>query len=1119
MYKIFCFVLLLALIFSGSLKADYKLTWADEFDNSVINENTWNTEINPGVVYNAHEKQYYTDRNDNSFIKDGKLIIRAKKEHYIINDYTSARLNTLGNFGLRYGKIQARIKTASGSGLRCKLFMLPENLEYGAWARSGQIDIMETQGTNPDHAKGGIFHGGQGHYNKYSGREYVSEGTDLSEDYHIYTVEWQPYEIRWFIDGKLYGMQNQWSSFSADYPAPFDKRFYLVLSVAIDGDTDDSQLPAEMSVDWIRAYQIKGDNQPPQIKITSPATDSTVNTGGLQITIEASDADNNLEKVEFYNHNNLLGVATDAPYNYTWNVPDGCHMLIARAVDNAGFACSDSIEFAAGIGCPPAPYHGNPIDLPGRVEAEDFDTSPKEKAYWDTNENNEGGAYRKTGVDIQDCLEGGYNVGWIEPGEWLEYTVNVQKTGKYDIVCRTGSPWDSGKLHVEFNGENKTDTLKVVNTGDWQNYTHLIKKRAHLQAGIQKMKVVIEDGGFNLNYIEVNPSIESSPTAHNNVPFLDGRYFVDKDGKRIILKGCNLGSWLNLEMWMMDIKDEEQYPDQYTIENVLQERFGKSEKDRIMDLHRENWITERDFEIIQSLGFNCIRVPFHYNIIEDESNPMHLRKDAWRWFDRILELANQYRLYVILDLHAAAGCQNLFDHSGRKDWNKLWEDKVYWERTAWLWEQIAQRYRDSSTIIAYQPINEPWGASTEQQTKLFDYLYRAIRKHDNKHVIIASSHFTGFGHFGHPNDRGWTEVGYSQNFYPGLFGGGAIVPETHKGFLQWLDDELAPKLKSLNVPFLVTEFNVVFNAAGGGEMMRRHYDAYAKHGWAATMWSYKLITSPGKKNTGGWWLITNTGQKKTGAWWIVTNKIPLPAVDFKTAGKKEIEDWFKSFSTIDYEINEPLCKALRAKASPGPIETAEKKTMTVAPATDEPDGWTAIDINNPLPGGQKVTSDNAIELYAAGSDVYGTEDQFRFIYKKLSGDFTLSATLDYLTFTNMYAKAGLMIRQDLDKDSVFATANVFPDGSVEIGVRPTKGKDVWTKNVMGPELPNVHLKLVRKDNVIDRYFACGGSDWDKLDSVEFKNLPREIFAGLFCTSHDNTILATSKFRNIKIESH
>jgi beta-glucanase (GH16 family) len=495
-----------AVFVTNVLKADYELFWSDEFDDAVIDSGTWQAETNPGVIYNAHQRQFYTNRSENSFVEDGKLVIQARNERYSINEYTSARLNTYGKFGFRYGKVEARIKTASGRGLRCKMFMLPEKLEYGAWARSGQIDVMETAGPNPGSVNGGIFHGGQGHYHEYSGGVHAPEGIDFSTDFHVYTVEWQPYEMRWFVDGKLYAMQNKWSSFSAAHPAPFDKRFFLALSVAVDSDTDDSQFPAEMSVDWIRVYQITGDNRPPEIKITNPTPDATIETGAMQISVNASDVDSNLERVDFYNHQELLGTAQEAPYGFVWDVPDGCHTLVARAVDRAGFACSDSVEIVAGVGCPPGPYHGTPAVLPGRVEAEDFDKSPKQKAYWDSDDNNHGGAFRQTGVDIQDCLEGGYNLGWIETGEWLEYTVDVQEAGKYDIVCRTGSPYHGGKLHVEFDGVDQTGTLDVVNTGDWQNYTHLIKKDVQLAAGVQKMKVVMENGGFNLNYIEVNAS-------------------------------------------------------------------------------------------------------------------------------------------------------------------------------------------------------------------------------------------------------------------------------------------------------------------------------------------------------------------------------------------------------------------------------------------------------------------------------------------------------------------------------------------------------------------------------------------------------------------------------------
>ena len=88
-----------------------------------------------------------------------------------------------------------------------------------------------------------------------------------------------------------------------------------------------------------------------------------------------------------------------------------------------------------------------------------------------------------------------------------------------------------------------------------------------------------------------------------------------------------------------------------------------------------------------------------------------------------------------------------------------------------------------------------------------------------------------------------------------------------------------------------------------------------------------------------------------------------------------------------------------------------------------------------------------------------------------------------------------------------------------MGSRPAKGNEVWTKVVMEPEIRGIQLKLVRKGSMIERYFACGGSDWDLLDKVEYEDLPAEVYAGLFSTSHDNTTLATSKFRDINIESN
>ena len=111
-----------------------------------------------------------------------------------------------------------------------------------------------------------------------------------------------------------------------------------------------------------------------------------------------------------------------------------------------------------------------------------------------------------------------------------------------------------------------------------------------------------------------------------------------------------------------------------------------------------------------------------------------------------------------------------------------------------------------------------------------------------------------------------------------------------------------------------------------------------------------------------------------------------------------------------------------------------------------------------------------------------------------------------------------MIREDLDKDSRLANIDIFPARWRWAPVR-SKAKRCGPRWSWVPKCLGIQLKPVRKGTLIERYFACGGSDWDKLDTVEYEDLPADVYAGLFSTSHDNTTLATAEFRDIKIESN
>jgi hypothetical protein len=121
---------------------------------------------------------------------------------------------------------------------------------------------------------------------------------------------------------------------------------------------------------------------------------------------------------------------------------------------------------------------------------------------------------------MEPCSEGGYNVGWIDAGEWMNYTINVAAAGTYDIEARVAADAVSGgTFHIEFNGVDKTGTMTVSPTGSWQTWTTIKKSGVSLPAGTQVMRFVFDTQtgyGMNLNYIKISAS--SPPPAGDTTP-------------------------------------------------------------------------------------------------------------------------------------------------------------------------------------------------------------------------------------------------------------------------------------------------------------------------------------------------------------------------------------------------------------------------------------------------------------------------------------------------------------------------------------------------------------------------------------------------------------------------
>jgi alpha-L-fucosidase len=140
-----------------------------------------------------------------------------------------------------------------------------------------------------------------------------------------------------------------------------------------------------------------------------------------------------------------------------------------------------------------------PNTIPGTIEAEDFDIGCPGDAFYDKDEINEGGQYRlDEGVDIEKCTAGGYNVGWTRTGEWMSYTVTISKSATYQISFYYASAYDSGKLHLECDGADKTGIIQVPNTAGFQNWD-VLKKTVKLDVGQYILKLVVDGDYFNLD--------------------------------------------------------------------------------------------------------------------------------------------------------------------------------------------------------------------------------------------------------------------------------------------------------------------------------------------------------------------------------------------------------------------------------------------------------------------------------------------------------------------------------------------------------------------------------------------------------------------------------------------
>jgi len=233
--------------------------WADEFDyTGTPDPKKWGYDTG-GHGWGNNELQYYTDKASNASVANGVLTITARKENEGGMEYTSARLVTKNKGDFLYGRIEVRAKLPTGKGTWPAIWMLPTDWAYGGWPKSGEIDIMEHVGYDQNNVHITV------HTEDYNHGKGTQKGKSkivptASTAFHNYRVDWTPYSIKGFIDDeKVFEFINEGKGFTS---WPFDKRFHLLLNIAVGGNwggaqgVDPTVYPQSMEVDYVRVYKL-----------------------------------------------------------------------------------------------------------------------------------------------------------------------------------------------------------------------------------------------------------------------------------------------------------------------------------------------------------------------------------------------------------------------------------------------------------------------------------------------------------------------------------------------------------------------------------------------------------------------------------------------------------------------------------------------------------------------------------------------------------------------------------------------------------------------------------------------------------------------------------------------
>lgn len=461
-------------VFEGN--PNWTMIYNDEFDTDGLPDRSkWTVDPKPKAWING-EQQVYTDTtHDNARVRNGSLVITGKKDFPTgvpTEPWSSARLISQGKMDFLYGKVEVKAKLPKARGSWPAIWLMPTSSAYGAWPRSGEIDIMEHVGNNFGKAMSTVH---TQNNNWTNGGHLTGQRTlpDAHTNYHVYALEWSPDSLVFTYDSvHVYTYRNPGTDWK-DWP--FDQKFHIILNVAIGGGMGgnivEGDWPDSMSVDYVRVYQ-KGLGTPvPDTVIVTPANQLVLAGKTIQYTAKVLDQ-----------NGHVMALAPE------WSITGAGNTITTgglATLDTSGvITATATLE---GITVSGKAYANVRIPdykpVPARIEAEAFDNS------------------NSCCTEPTQDTSGTVNVSYIGKGTWFEYDIDVPDTNKYRVQLRAAvSSATSATIMLD------TATLTTVQlpaTGGWQRWATVSSEKIRFKKGKQTIRIFSNNSGWNFNWLRI----------------------------------------------------------------------------------------------------------------------------------------------------------------------------------------------------------------------------------------------------------------------------------------------------------------------------------------------------------------------------------------------------------------------------------------------------------------------------------------------------------------------------------------------------------------------------------------------------------------------------------------